>query len=60
MGVLSDQSKYEQAEEMHRRALGLRETILGKEDPDMTANPDFASERFRRWHLDCRWDHQKY
>jgi prophage maintenance system killer protein len=25
--------KYEQAEEMHRQALGLRETVLGKEHP---------------------------
>jgi len=29
--VLSNQGKYEQAEEMHRQALGLRETVLGKE-----------------------------
>jgi hypothetical protein len=33
-GVLSDQGKYEQAEEMHRQALGLRETVLGKEHSD--------------------------
>ena len=32
--VLSKQGKYEQAEEMHRQALGLRETVLGKEHPD--------------------------
>jgi hypothetical protein len=32
--VLSDQGKYDQAEEMHRQALGLRETVLGKEHPD--------------------------
>ena len=32
--VLSDQGKYEQAEEMHRQALGLSETVLGKEHPD--------------------------
>ena len=32
--VLSRQGKYEQAEEMHRQALGLRETVLGKEHPD--------------------------
>jgi hypothetical protein len=31
--VLSDQGKYEQAEEMHRQTLGLRETVLGKEHP---------------------------
>jgi hypothetical protein len=28
--VLSDQGKYEQAEEMHRQAFRLRETVLGK------------------------------
>jgi hypothetical protein len=28
--VLRDQGKYEQAEEMHRQALGLRETVLGR------------------------------
>jgi tetratricopeptide (TPR) repeat protein len=27
------QGKYEQAEEMHRQALRLRETVLGKEHP---------------------------
>jgi hypothetical protein len=32
--VLSDQGKYEEAEEMHRQALGLRETVLGREHPD--------------------------
>jgi len=32
-GVLSDQGKYEQAEEMHRQVPGLRETVLGKEHP---------------------------
>jgi len=32
--VLDDQSKYEEAEEMSRQALGLRETmVLGKEHP---------------------------
>jgi hypothetical protein len=31
--VLSDQGKYEQAEEMHRQALRLRETVLGNEHP---------------------------
>ena len=29
--VLRDQGKYEQAEEMHRQALRLREMVLGKE-----------------------------
>jgi tetratricopeptide (TPR) repeat protein len=32
--VLSHQGKYEQAEEMHRQALRLYETVLGKEHPD--------------------------
>ena len=31
--VLTGQGKYEQAEEMHRQALGLSETVLGKEHP---------------------------
>jgi len=31
--MLSDQGKYEQAEEMCRQALGLRETVLGKDHP---------------------------
>jgi hypothetical protein len=38
MGALSDQGKYEQMEEMDRRALGLRETVLGKENPDTLAS----------------------
>ena len=29
--VLRERDKYEQAEEIHRQALGLRETVLGKE-----------------------------
>jgi hypothetical protein len=32
--VLSHQGKYEHAEEMYQRTLGLRETVLGKEHPD--------------------------
>ena len=32
--VLSSQSKYDKAEEMHRQELALRETVLGKEHPD--------------------------
>jgi Flp pilus assembly protein TadD len=31
---VSRQGEYEQAEEMHRKAFGLRETVLGKEHPD--------------------------
>ena len=38
MGALNGQDKYEQAEGMHRRALGLRETVLGKEHPDTLAS----------------------
>jgi hypothetical protein len=38
MGALSDQGKYEQTEEMDRRALGLRETVLGKENPETLAS----------------------
>src|SRR5271170_4373899 len=33
--VLRDQGKYEQAEEMFRQALRLRETVLGKKHPDI-------------------------
>jgi pentatricopeptide repeat protein len=29
-GSLSEQGKYEEAEEMYRQALGLRETVRGK------------------------------
>jgi hypothetical protein len=32
--VRRDQGKYEQAEEMFRQALRVRETVLGKEHPD--------------------------
>jgi len=31
--ALSGQGKYKQAEEMYRQALGLVETVLGKEHP---------------------------
>jgi hypothetical protein len=34
-GILRDQGKYEQAEEMLRQALRLRETVLGEEHPDI-------------------------
>jgi tetratricopeptide (TPR) repeat protein len=33
--VLRDQGKYEEAEEMHRQ---MRETVLGKEHPDILAS----------------------
>ena len=32
--VLTLQGKYEEAEEIHRQALALKETVLGKEYPD--------------------------
>src|SRR5271170_6507513 len=32
-GVLSDQGKHDQAEEVYRRTLELSETVLGKEHP---------------------------
>lgn len=32
--VLSSQDKYDKAEEMHRQALALTETVLGKEHPN--------------------------
>lgn len=34
VGVLSNQGKYEQADEMHRKVLGLREAVLGNEHPN--------------------------
>lgn len=33
VGLPSDQGTYEQAEEMHRHVLGLRETVLEKSIP---------------------------
>ena len=39
-GVLSDQGKYGQAEEMYRQVLGLSETVLGKEYPDTLTSMD--------------------
>ena len=32
--ALSDQGKYEKAEEMHQQALGLSETVVGEEHPN--------------------------
>jgi Tfp pilus assembly protein PilF len=37
-GVLRYQGKYKQADEMHRRALRLRETVLGKKHPSTLAS----------------------
>ena len=36
--VLGNQGKYEQAEEIHRQTLKLRETVLGKEHPNTLAS----------------------
>jgi len=36
--VLSDQSKYEEAEEMNRQMLGLREAVLDEEHPNTLAS----------------------
>jgi len=42
--VLDNQGKYEQAEEMHRQALRLKETVLGKEHPStLTSMSNLAS-----------------
>jgi hypothetical protein len=38
--VLRDQGKYKQAEEMHRQALELKETLLGRECPGIKDQPD--------------------
>ena len=48
--VLRDQGKYEEAEEMHRQAIRLHETVLGKEHSKTlisTDNPAFAKDCFR-------------
>jgi tetratricopeptide (TPR) repeat protein len=42
--VLSDQGKYEQAEEMHRQVLRLSETVLGKEHPDTLSSMNNLAE----------------
>jgi hypothetical protein len=50
--MLSHQGKYEQAEEMHRQALKLRETALGKEHPStLTSMSNLASiyRNQKRW-----------
>jgi hypothetical protein len=42
--VLRDQDKCEQAEEMHRQVLGLRETVLGKGHPEtLTSTSNLAT-----------------
>jgi hypothetical protein len=43
-GVLSSQGNFEQAEEMHRQAVGLRKVVLGKEHPGiLTSMNDLAN-----------------
>jgi hypothetical protein len=44
--LTKDQHKFEQAEEMHRQALRLCETVLGEEHPSvLTSINNVASER---------------
>jgi hypothetical protein len=45
--VVRDQGKYEQAEEMHRRVLRLRETVLGKDHPDTLTSMNNLAFVFR-------------
>ena len=42
--VLSDQGKYEEAEEMHRQVLAVKETVLGKEHPDTLTSMNNLAE----------------
>ena len=44
---LRDQGKYEQAEEMHRQVLRLRETVLGKEYPTTLMSMNNLAEAAR-------------
>ena len=46
-GALRSQGKYEQAEEMHRQALRLRETVMGKEHPATLTSMDNLAGRLR-------------
>ena len=46
-GVLRDKGKSKQAEEKHRQALRLRETVLGKEHPDTLTSMDNLAEGLR-------------
>jgi hypothetical protein len=52
VAVLSDQGKYEEAEEMHRQALGLSDTVLGKEHPSTLTSVNNLATVLR--------DHGKY
>src|SRR6266516_2526682 len=42
--VLNCQAKYDEAEKMHRQALGLEETVLGKEYPSTLASMNNLTE----------------
>jgi hypothetical protein len=46
--VLRDQGKYEEAEQMNRRALGGREKALGKDHPDTLTSVSNLAELSRR------------
>jgi hypothetical protein len=46
-GVLSDQGKYKQAEEMHRQAHEPYETVLGKEHPHTLTSMDNLAKVLR-------------
>jgi Tetratricopeptide repeat len=43
--VLTSQGKKEQAEEMHQRALGLREMVLGRGHPSEHEEPGSGAEQ---------------
>jgi hypothetical protein len=47
--MLSSQGKYEEAEEMHRQTLGLRERVLGREHPDTLTSMDNLAEVLSHW-----------
>jgi len=43
--VLSRQGRYEEAERMHRQALALWETVLGKEHPSTLTSSSTSTKR---------------
>jgi tetratricopeptide (TPR) repeat protein len=51
--VLDDQGKYEEAEEMSRQALGLKEKVLGKEHPSTLTSMNNLALVYRNG---GRWD----
>jgi hypothetical protein len=56
--VLRNQGTYDQAESMHRQALRLRKTMLGKEYLDtLTSMYDLALDPIerRRWRCPCKY-----